>query len=124
MTADYSFDRLLARFPYVAGAAYFVLVVAFVVTIWITLANILEERATLASSVDILNQLEARRQITDTATMAAGAVPAGSRSQRRNDHGRRRGALAAGRRCHHASWRQRAVFTGGCARDRNPKMAS
>jgi general secretion pathway protein M len=46
--------------------------------IWITLANIFEERAILASSVDILNQLEARRQIADSATMPAGAVPAGS----------------------------------------------
>jgi len=78
MTADDSFNRYLARYPYVAGAAYFILIVAFLATIWIALANILEQRASLASAVDILNQLEARQQIADPATMPAGAVPAGS----------------------------------------------
>ena len=78
MTAAHSFDRTLARYPAVAGAAYLILIVAFLVTIWIALANIFEERAILASSVDILNQLEARQRISDPATMPAAAVPAGS----------------------------------------------
>jgi general secretion pathway protein M len=78
MTADYSLNRYLARYPYVAVAAYFILVVAFLVTIWIALASIFQERAILASSLDILNQLEARRQIADPANTPADSIPAGS----------------------------------------------
>ena len=78
MTAEYSLNSYLARYPYVAVAGYAVLVVAFLVTIWVALAGILEQRAVLADARDILNQLEARQQSRNAANNAAGTVPAGS----------------------------------------------
>jgi general secretion pathway protein M len=78
MTADIALHRFLVRYPYVAVAAYVVLVVAFLVAIWMSLASILEQRAVLADSLDILNQLEARQQSLNAADNPAGAVPAGS----------------------------------------------
>ena len=41
MTAEHSFDRTLARYPAVAAAAYFIVIVAFLATIWMALANII-----------------------------------------------------------------------------------
>jgi general secretion pathway protein M len=78
MTAEIALNRYLARYPYVAVAVYVVLVVAFLVTIWVALASIFEQRAILADSVDILNQLEARQQNPNAANSPGGAVPAGS----------------------------------------------
>jgi len=78
MTADIAFNRYLARYPYVAVAAYAVLVVAILMTIWMSLASVFEQRAVLAESINVLNQLEARQQNPDAANNAAGAVPAGS----------------------------------------------
>jgi general secretion pathway protein M len=78
MNAEIALNRYLARYPYVAVAAYVVLVVAFLVTIWVALASVLEQRAVLADSLDILNQLEARQQSPNAANNQAGAVPAGS----------------------------------------------
>ncbi|MBI3703030.1 MAG: type II secretion system protein M [Rhizobiales bacterium] len=78
MTADLAFNRYLARYPSIAAAAYIIVIVAFLATIWIALADIFAERANLASSVDILNQLEARQRTSNPATLPGGAVPAGS----------------------------------------------
>jgi general secretion pathway protein M len=78
MTAEYSLNSRLARYPYVAAVAYGVLVVAFLVTVWVALADIFEQRAVLAGSRDILNQLEARQQNRNAANRAAAAVPVGS----------------------------------------------
>ena len=78
MTADIALNRYFTRYPYVAVAAYGVLVAAFIAAIWISLAGILEQRAVLANSADILNQLEARQQGPNAGRSAAGAVPAGS----------------------------------------------
>jgi len=78
MTAAHAFDRALARHPAVAGAVYFILIAALLATIWLALTNLLEQRASLAAAVDILNQLEARQRTADPATLPAGAVPAGS----------------------------------------------
>lgn len=78
MTTDIASNRYLTRYPYVAAAAYVVLVVAFLVAIWLPLADILERRAVLADSLDILNRLEARQQGPNAASSTAGAVPAGS----------------------------------------------
>ena len=61
-----------------AAALYVVLVVALGATIWISLADLLGQRATLAASTDLLNQLEARRQNADAANAPAGSIPAGS----------------------------------------------
>ena len=81
MNPEIALNRYLARYPYVAVAAYVVLVVAFLVTIWVALASVLEQRAVLADSLDILNQLEARQQNPNAANNQTGAVPAGSPNQ-------------------------------------------
>ena len=78
MTNDYSLNSYFTRYPYVSVAGYVVLVVAFLVIIWVALAGIFEQRAVLADSRDILNQLEARQQSRNAANNAAGTVPAGS----------------------------------------------
>ncbi len=78
MTADIALNRYIARYPYVAVAAYGVLVVALLAAIWLSLADILEQRARLSDSLDILNRLEARQQGPNAANGPAGAVPAGS----------------------------------------------
>ena len=78
MTADIAFNRYLARYPYAAVAAYAVLVIALLVTIWVSLASLVDQRAVLADSLDILNQLEARQQNPNAANDQAGGVPAGS----------------------------------------------
>lgn len=78
MTADTAFNRALARHPLVAAAAYVVLVAALLIAIWGSATSVLQRRATLADSLDILNQLEARQQNANAANNAAGTVPAGS----------------------------------------------
>jgi general secretion pathway protein M len=78
MTATHAFDRALTRYPAAATAAYVIFVVAFLAAIWLALADIFAERANLASSVDILNQLEARQRTANPATLSGGAVPTGS----------------------------------------------
>jgi general secretion pathway protein M len=78
MTANQSLNHYLTRYPYVAVAAYVVLVSAFAVAIFIALASIFAQRAILTNSQDILNQLELRGQNPEAANTPAGAVPAGS----------------------------------------------
>jgi general secretion pathway protein M len=78
MSAEIAFNRYLARYPSVAVAAYGVLVVAFLAIIWLSLASILDQRAVLTDSLDILSRLEARQQSPSAARSAPGAVPAGS----------------------------------------------
>ena len=78
MTAEFSLNSYIARYPYVAVAAYIMLVVALLATIWMALAGIFEQRAVLADSLYILDQLEARQQSANAANNPAGAVPAGS----------------------------------------------
>ena len=53
-------------------------VIAFLAAIWVSVAGVLQRRAALADSRDILNRLEARQQNSNAANNAAGAVPAGS----------------------------------------------
>ena len=77
MTAAIAFNRYLARYPYAAVAAYAVLVAALLVTIWVALASLVDQRAGLADSLDILNQLEARQQNPNAANNQAGTVPSG-----------------------------------------------
>jgi general secretion pathway protein M len=78
MTADIASNRFFTRYPSVAVAAYGLLVAAFLAAIWLSLASVLERRAVLADSLDILHQLEARQQGPNAARSSAGAVPAGS----------------------------------------------
>jgi general secretion pathway protein M len=76
--ADHPFHRAFARYPYAAITVYLVLVAAFIIAIWFSLADMLEERAVLSSSLDILSQLETRRQTGGAGNSLAGSVPAGS----------------------------------------------
>jgi general secretion pathway protein M len=76
--ANHPLHRTFARYPYAAIAVYLVLVVAFVIAIWLSLADMLEERTVLSSSLDILSQLEARRQPGGPGNSLAVSVPAGS----------------------------------------------
>lgn len=78
MNLDIALHRYFARNSLIAAAAYVVLVVAFLITIWISFATILEQRAILADSRDILNRLEARQNSPNSADNSAGAVPSGS----------------------------------------------
>jgi len=77
MNAELSFNRYLARYPYVAVLVYVVLVIVFLATVWVSLANVLEQRTALADSLDILGQLEARQRNPATAG-SPDAVPVGS----------------------------------------------
>ena len=62
MNAELAFERYLARYPYVAVLAYVALVIAFLATVWVSLASVFEQRTVLADSLDILSQLEARQR--------------------------------------------------------------
>jgi general secretion pathway protein M len=76
--ADHPLHRTFARYPYAAITVYLVLVAAFIIAIWFSLADMLEERAVLSSSLDILSQLETRRLPGGAGDSLAGSVPAGS----------------------------------------------
>lgn len=78
MTADTAFNRTLARYPFVAAAAYAVLVAALLIAAWGSVASLLERRTALADATDILARLEARQQNNSAGNNPAGAVPAGS----------------------------------------------
>jgi general secretion pathway protein M len=71
-------DRYLARYPSAAVAVYSALIVVFVAAIWLSIGGILEQRAMLADSLGILNQLEARQQNPTAGSNPAGTIPAGS----------------------------------------------
>jgi general secretion pathway protein M len=76
--ADHPLHRTLARYPYAAIGVYLVLVAAFIIAIWFSLADLLEQRAVLSSSLDILSQLEARRQPGGAGNSLATSLPTGS----------------------------------------------
>lgn len=78
MSTDSSIARLFARAPAVAAALYGLLVILLGATIWFSVDDLLVQRATLASSVDLLARIEAQRQNSGATDAPAGAVPAGS----------------------------------------------
>jgi general secretion pathway protein M len=78
MTGETASTPRLSRNSSLALAGYVVLVAAFLATIWLTVASLLEQRAALADSRDILNQLEARQNNPNAANNSAGGIPAGS----------------------------------------------
>jgi general secretion pathway protein M len=78
MIADIALTRYLTRNSYIAAAVYAVLVVVFLMIAWVSLASIFEQRARVADSQDILNQLEARQNNPNAANNSADVVPAGS----------------------------------------------
>jgi len=78
MSADVALSRNVAGHPAVAAAIYATLMVAFGAVIWLSLAGILEQRATLVDSIDILSRLDARQPNSGAGAATPGAVPAGS----------------------------------------------
>jgi len=78
MTGELALTRRLSRNSVLALAGYVVLVALFLAAIWLTLASLLEQRAALSGSREILNQLEARQNNPNAANNSAGAIPAGS----------------------------------------------
>ncbi|MGH6727932.1 MAG: type II secretion system protein GspM [Pseudolabrys sp.] len=78
MTVEATLHSSPARYPFAALAGYVVLVAAFLIIVWMALADLLTQRAVLVDSRDILNQLEARQQTRSAGDNAAAAVPAGS----------------------------------------------
>ena len=79
MTARTGTDNVFVRSPVAAVALYGVLVVAFCAATFVAVAQVLERRAAVAASSDLLAQLDGRRSrgaAGDSATL--GAAPAGS----------------------------------------------
>jgi len=77
MTATHPIDPYLARFPRITALAYFVLLAAFVLTAWISVADILDRREAVAAAADMLARMEGRgpRSPADTATPVGNAPP-------------------------------------------------
>jgi general secretion pathway protein M len=73
MNASTLVTGLLARFPVGAAILYVALVALFAITAWTTVADILERRAAVAATADILSQLEGRKPAAPRAA-GAGAV--------------------------------------------------
>jgi len=78
MSTDSPGSRLFARYPAAAMALYAVLIIGFAAVIWLALADLIAQRAALASSVDLLDRLEARHGNADAANPTPGAAPSGS----------------------------------------------
>jgi general secretion pathway protein M len=69
---------LLTRFPTGAAILYAALVALFAITAWTTAADILERRAAVAATADILGQLEGRKPAPPRAAGTATAPVPGS----------------------------------------------
>jgi general secretion pathway protein M len=78
MTGGSVFERYLARFPSLAAAAYLALVALFGCAIWGAIADILQHHAAVASTHDILDQLQGRRSRASGAAGSPEGIPAGS----------------------------------------------
>jgi general secretion pathway protein M len=78
MTASTRIERYLARFPRVAAGAYAALVMVLGFVIWGAVADILEHRAALAASLEILEQLQGRRSTASGAAGSDETIPTGS----------------------------------------------
>lgn len=79
MNASGLFTSFLVRFPIGAAILYAGLVVLFAVTAWTTTQDILERRAAVGATADILNQLETRKAAAPrNAATGEAAVATGS----------------------------------------------
>ena len=78
MTGDTVFSRALARFPVIAVAAYAALIIVLITSAWLSLADILDKRAAIADSVDILARLEARQNAPGETKKGSATAPIGS----------------------------------------------
>lgn len=64
--------------PLLAAASYVVVVIVLLAMIWSGIAEILERRASIAGSADLLAQLEGRKPIAGAAGAGQAQVPTGS----------------------------------------------
>jgi general secretion pathway protein M len=75
MTGTTTFDRYLARFPWIAVAIFAALIIAFALITWSAVSDIFERRAALAEATELLAQLEGQKY---AGTKSLAAAPAGS----------------------------------------------
>ena len=75
---DHSVDRLLARYPAAATAAYFALVLVLLVAAWYAAADLLDRRQAVGDAEALLAQLERGRQTAAAPSTATGDAPQGS----------------------------------------------
>jgi general secretion pathway protein M len=75
---DTRVDKFLARYPAVAAACYFALVLVLGVVAWIATADILDQRQAVAQSEDLLAQLDRGRQTAARPHNETGDAPQGS----------------------------------------------
>jgi general secretion pathway protein M len=78
MNTDHPFARFLARYRFAALGVYGVVVVAFFLTTWISLANIYDSYTALTAATNLLDQIEGRKPTSEGAGLAAGVAPTGS----------------------------------------------
>jgi general secretion pathway protein M len=78
MTTDHSRSRKMAWLPVVATIGYGAVVATLIYLAGGAIADLLERRAAVAASADILDQLQGRRPLAANAAGVAGGVPAGS----------------------------------------------
>jgi general secretion pathway protein M len=78
LSTDHSFRRKPAWLPAVATIGYGAVVAALLYLAGGAIADLLERRAAVAASADILDQLQGRRAPVSNVAGAVGALPAGS----------------------------------------------
>ena len=78
MTMDHRVDRFLARYPAVATAGYFAVVLVLVVVAWVAAADVLDRQQAVAQGDELLAQLERGRQTAAAPLNQAGDAPQGS----------------------------------------------
>lgn len=77
MSEQNAVQRAVLRFPQAAAAAYFVIVLLFMVGTWNAIADVIRQYTDVAAAADILAQLEGRRPASRTRG-AGGVAPSGS----------------------------------------------
>jgi len=78
MTMDHRVERFLARYPAVAAAGYFALVLVLAIVAWMATGDLLDRRQAVAQAEDLLAQLERGRQSAALQASEAGEAPQGS----------------------------------------------
>jgi general secretion pathway protein M len=75
MTGTTTFDRYLARFPWIAVAVFAALIIVFALITWSAVSDIFERRGALAEATELLAQLEGQKY---AGTKSLTGAPAGS----------------------------------------------
>lgn len=75
---DSQIDRFLVRYPAIASAGYFALVIMLVMVAWSAVADLYDRYQAVAASTEMLEQLERGRAASGAAQSATSGVPQGS----------------------------------------------